>query len=43
MKVLQILTVIVAVAALLKPNHYKAIQHEFYQVWDSIDEMRGAK
>lgn len=22
-------------------EYYKAIRHEFYQVWDTIDEMRG--
>ena len=22
-------------------EHYKAVRHEFYQVWDTIDEMRG--
>lgn len=22
------------------PDHYKAIRHEFYQVWESIEEMR---
>lgn len=22
-------------------DHYNAIRHEFYQVWDSIDELRG--
>ena len=24
-------------------DHYKAIRHEFYQVWDSIEELRGGK
>ena len=24
-------------------EHYKAVRHEFYQVWDSMDEMRGEK
>lgn len=24
------------IAILLKPDHYKAIRHEFYQVWDAI-------
>lgn len=22
-------------------EYYKAVRHEFYQVWDTIDEMRG--
>lgn len=22
-------------------EHYKAVRHEFYQVWDTIGEMRG--
>lgn len=22
-------------------EHYKAVRHEFYQVWDTIEEMRG--
>ena len=22
-------------------DYYKAVRHEFYQVWDTIDEMRG--
>lgn len=22
------------------PDHYEAIRHEFYQVWDSIEELR---
>ena len=32
----------IAFAALLfKDDHYDAIRHEFYQVWDTIDEMRA--
>ena len=26
-----------------KEDHYDAIRHEFYQVWDTIEEMRGDK
>ena len=22
-------------------EYYKAIRHEFYQVWDSMEELRG--
>lgn len=29
------------VAMLLKPDHYKAIRHEFYQVWEDIDRLKG--
>ena len=25
---------------LLGRDYYKAIRHEFYQVWDTIEEMR---
>ena len=31
------------VATVFKEDHYDAIRHEFYQVWDSIDELRGGK
>lgn len=24
-------------------DHYDAIRHEFYQVWDSIEELRGGE
>ena len=24
-------------------DHYEAIRHEFYQVWDSIEELRGVE
>ena len=24
-------------------EYYKAIRHEFYQVWDTISEMKGEK
>ena len=33
---LQVLTSICVVVLLMKPDHYDAIRHEFYQVWDSI-------
>lgn len=31
------------VATLFKEDHYDAIRHEFYQVWDTIEEMRAGK
>lgn len=24
-------------------DHYEAIKHELYQVWDSIEELRGGE
>ena len=24
-----------------RKDHYEAIRHEFYQVWETIEEMRG--
>lgn len=31
------------VSVLTKEDHYDAIRHEFYQVWDTIDELRGGE
>ena len=31
------------VSVLSREDHYDAIRHEFYQVWDTIEEMRGKK
>ena len=31
------------IATLFREDHYDAIRHEFYQVWDSIEEMRGSE
>ena len=28
---------------LLGREYYKAIRHEFYQVWDSMDELKAKK
>ena len=27
---------------LLGREYYRAVRHEFYQVWDTIEEMKGA-
>lgn len=27
---------------LLGREYYKAVRHEFYQVWDSMSELKGA-
>lgn len=35
-KILQIITSICVLILLIKPDHYDAIRHELYQVWDSI-------
>lgn len=42
-KLLQVVTAACVAALLLQPDHYKAIRHELYQVWDSIEELRGAE
>ena len=34
---------IVLGALLFKGDHYDAIRHEFYQVWDSLEELRAEK
>lgn len=39
-KTLQIMTAVCVIALLAKPDHFKAIRHEFYQVWDTISEMK---
>lgn len=38
-KLFNFLVVLCVVYLLMKPDHYEAIRHEFYQVWDS---MKGA-
>ena len=30
-------------ALLFKDDHYDAIRHEFYEVWDSMDRRMGAE
>ena len=30
-------------ALLFREDHYDAIRHEFYQVWDSLEELRAEK
>ena len=30
-------------AWMIAHDHYEAIRHEFYQVWDSIEELRGGE
>lgn len=39
-KVVQILTAACVAAVLLQPDHYRVIGHEFYQVWDTIEELK---
>ena len=39
-KLLQILTAACVVMLIRRPCHYDAIQHEFYQVWDSIEGLK---
>ena len=42
LKLLTVSTALFAVGSImLLFSHWKATRHEFYQVWDSIDEMRG--
>ena len=31
------------VLLLLGREYYKAVRHELYQVWDTINEMKGAE
>ena len=31
---------VIGFAAWIAHDYYKAIRHEFYQVWDSIEEVR---
>ena len=42
-KVLQIVAVISMVMLILAADHYDAVRHEFYKVWDSIEELRSGK
>lgn len=39
--VLTVVTLIGVIVILLKPDHYKAIRHEFYQVWEDIEKLKG--
>ena len=39
-KVLQIVMTACLLLMILKSDHYDAIRHEFYQIWDCMDEMR---
>ena len=43
MKVINLLLAAGIIVTLLKLDHYKAIRHEFYQVWDTINLMRGVQ
>ena len=40
-KILQAATTICVIWLLLRPDHYKAIRHELYEVWDSLDRRLG--
>lgn len=33
--------VLLGIAQICRDDHYNAIRHEFYEVWDNIEEMRG--
>lgn len=39
--VLTVVTLIGVIVILLKPDHYKAIRHELYQVWEDIEKLKG--
>jgi len=44
LKLLAVGTALFAVGGIsLLFSHWKATRHELYQVWDSIDELRGQK
>lgn len=32
---------VILLAGWVSMEHCKAVRHEFYQVWDTIEEMRG--
>lgn len=40
-KVFNVAVALCIAVLFMTPDHYKAIKHEFYQVWDSINEMKG--
>ena len=40
-KLLQVATAVGVIYLLLRPDHYKAIRHELYEVWDSLDRRLG--
>ena len=42
-KVLLAVAVLGIAALAVTHDHYKAVRHELYQVWDSIGEMRAEK
>ena len=43
MKVLFAAALVGLAAYVIANDHYEAIRHEFYQVWESIGELRGGE